>query len=61
MDAERIFKAKAIFSQVKEMIRNQGIDVDNMTDLEIINIYNRSIEFVGNALIDYIKLNYPNS
>ena len=58
MDAERIFKAKAIYSQVKEQIRNLGYDVDNMTDLEIIDIYNKGIEFVGNALIDYIKLNY---
>ena len=56
MDAVRKFKAISIFSQVKEMLRTQGYDVDNMDDLEIIDLYNQGIKFVGDALIDYIKL-----
>lgn len=61
MDAVRKFQAIAMFNQVKEQIRTLGYDVDNMDDLKIIEIYNQGIKFVGDALIDYIKLNYPNS
>ena len=61
MDATRKFQAIAMFNQVKEQIRGLGYDVDNMDDLQIIDLYNQGVKFVGDALIDYIQLNYPNS